>query len=48
VTDKAGSNQLVRLPAAIGELHNLKELNIGNNKIVSIALDVTLPGIFTD
>jgi hypothetical protein len=29
-----GSNRLTRLPAAIGELHNLKELNIGNNKIV--------------
>jgi Leucine-rich repeat (LRR) protein len=29
----AGSNRLTRLPAAIGELQKLKEINIGNNKI---------------
>jgi Leucine-rich repeat (LRR) protein len=34
----AGSNRLTRLPAAIGELQNLKELNIGNNKIVRYRL----------
>jgi Leucine-rich repeat (LRR) protein len=33
-----GSNRLTRLPAAIGELQNLKELNIGNNKIVRYRL----------
>ena len=29
-----GGNRLTALPAAIGELHNLKELNISNNQIV--------------
>jgi Leucine-rich repeat (LRR) protein len=34
MADQAGSNQLRCLPAAIGELAHLKELNISNNKIV--------------
>jgi hypothetical protein len=31
----SGNNKLTSLPAAIGGLVNLKELNIGNNQIVS-------------
>lgn len=33
--DSAGNNRLESLPAAIGALVHLKELNISNNNIVS-------------
>jgi hypothetical protein len=36
-----GQNKLISLPAAIGELKNLKDLNVSSNRIVSLWM--TLP-----
>lgn len=38
-----GANQIERMPAGVGQLKRLKELNVSNNLIVSTRRDYT-PG----